>query len=92
MEPVLTSTSLPNQATGVNTAFLSANVSDTASNFYVVDLATGEARLIGTIGSRAVITEMAVSIADVTLPVTLLEFGAKKAGLTSELTWSTTVR
>jgi len=78
-----------NQATGVNTAFLSANVSDTASNFYVVDLATGEARLIGAIGGRAVITEMAVSMADVALPITLLDFTAKKAGLTSELLWTT---
>ncbi len=77
-----------NQTTGVNTAFLSANVSDTASNFYVVDLATGEARLIGTIGGRAVITEMAVSMAEI-LPVSLTDFAAKKAGLTSELTWTT---
>lgn len=77
-----------NQTTGVNTAFLSANVSDTASNFYVVDLATGEARLIGTIGGRSVITEMAVGM-DVSLPVTLIDFSAKKAGLTSELTWTT---
>ncbi len=68
-----------NMSTGVNTAFLSANVSDTASNFYVVDLATGEARLIGTIGGRAVITEMAVSMTDVTLPITLLDFAAKKS-------------
>ncbi len=74
--------------TNVNTAFLSANVSDTASNFYVVDLATGEARLLGTIGVRAVITEMAVSIAEI-LPVSLTDFSAKKAGLASELTWTT---
>ncbi len=78
-----------NMSTGVNTAFLSANISDTASNFYVVDLTTGEARLIGTIGGRAVITEMAVSMTDVTLPITLLDFAAKKAGLTSELSWTT---
>ncbi len=79
-----------NQSTGVNAAFLSANVLGTAgSNFYSVDLATGEARLIGIIGSGAVITEMAVSLMDVTLPVSLIDFSAKKAGITSELTWTT---
>lgn len=78
-----------NQSTGVNTAFLSANVSGAANNFYVVDLPTGEARFLGVIGSGNPITEMAVSITDVPLPVTLVSFNARKAGATSELTWTT---
>lgn len=80
-----------NQSTGVNTGFFTANVSGTATNFYLVDLATGEARLVSTIGPGAgiVVSEMAVSFPDVTLPVTLTDFSVKKSGLTSDLSWGT---
>ncbi len=80
--------------TGANTAFLSANVSGTTSNLYTVNLATGEAALIGAIGAAAGITEMAVRLSNTNgggpiLPVTLVNFAGSKAGSNSHLSWTT---
>ncbi len=80
---------ITNQSTGINTTYLTANPNPTSSNFYMVDLATGEARLVGTVGSGNIVTEMAVSFPEIALPLTLTNFSIKKVGLSSELTWNT---
>jgi hypothetical protein len=49
-----------NQGLGTNTAYLSAHISGSANNFYTVNLSTGAATLVGTIGGGATISEMAV--------------------------------
>jgi hypothetical protein len=80
---------ITNQTTGFNTGFLTASVTTGSTGFYLIDLPSGEARLVGTIGSGAVLTEMAIGLVDVALPVTLTRFAVRKVGQTSELTWST---
>ena len=72
--------------TGINTAFLSATVAGTTSNFYIINTATGELKLVGAIG--ATITKMAVS-GDNPLPITLVSFTGKKSGGSSDLNWIT---
>jgi hypothetical protein len=73
----------------LNTAYLTAGTTATASNFYVVDLATGFANFIDTIGTGLVVSEMAVSLLELTLPVTLIDFSVVKDGATSKLSWTT---
>ena len=79
---------VPSQANTVNTAFLSANTGMASSNFYQVNLSTGEASLIGAISGQP-ITKMAVSTIDVTLPITLTDFSVEKVGKASRLKWIT---
>jgi hypothetical protein len=51
---------LTDKSTGVNTAYLTADVSGTSNNFYTVNLSTGVATLVGTIAGGK-INKMAVS-------------------------------
>ncbi|WP_207495567.1 DUF4394 domain-containing protein [Aridibaculum aurantiacum] len=75
-------------ATMMNTAFLSATNSAGMSNFYTLNLQTGEATLVGTIGGMP-ISDFAVSSMDAPLPVTLAEFKLEKVGRSSRLSWIT---
>lgn len=71
---------------GFHTAFLSATVAGTTSNFYTINIATGEVRLVGAVG--ATISEMAISGAN-TLPISLVSFTGKKVGSSGQLNWTT---
>lgn len=76
-----------NPVSSMHTIFLSATNNMGMSNFYTVNMQTGEASIVGTIG--VAISDFAVSTSNAVLPVTLTAFKLEKVARTSQLTWVT---